>query len=166
MTIPGQVQVVFEEYALATQPADAAKAEAVADALKGVCADPLWSESAAKRLAVLHDENFQHFVTTCTEVVARIAINPETRTVKGSGGEGGGALFNQENVPCEALFYSVFIVLPPRRNGKGADFDANARLGDLLPDGNDQKKQPPILQIGGDETTGHGLCETKREGLP
>jgi CRISPR/Cas system CMR subunit Cmr4 (Cas7 group RAMP superfamily) len=72
----------------------------------------------------------------------------------------GGALFNQENVPCEALFYSVLTVLPPRRNGLAADFDANAKLGDLLPTPN-----PPILQIGGDETTGHGLCETKREEL-
>jgi CRISPR-associated protein Cmr4 len=166
LTVPGQLQVVFEEYALATQPADSAKAKTVADSLKGVCADPLWSESLFKRLAIVHDENFQHFVTTCTEVVARIAINPETRTVKGSAGEGGGALFNQENVPCEALFYSVLTVLPPRRNGVEESFDPNAKLAELLPDGKDPKKHPPILQIGGDETTGHGLCETKREELP
>lgn len=170
LTIPGRVEVVLEEYALATQPGDSAKAKAVADELKGVCADPLWSESLVKRLAVLHDENFQHFVTTCTEVVARIAINPETRTVRGSAGEGGGALFNQENVPCEALFYSVLTVLPPRRDSGERDpakaLDAaNAILSELLPNGEDAQKPPPILQIGGDETTGHGLCETKREEL-
>jgi CRISPR-associated protein Cmr4 len=165
LTIPGKAQVVFEEYALATLPGEGAKAKAVADALKGVCADPLWAESLGKRLAVLNDENFQHFVTTCTEVVARIKVSPETRTVDG------GALFNQENVPCEALFYSVLTVLPPRRDtgekepAKALDA-ANTKLADLLPDGIDPKKQPPILQIGGDETTGHGLCETKREELP
>jgi CRISPR/Cas system CMR subunit Cmr4 (Cas7 group RAMP superfamily) len=79
-------------------------------------------------------------------------------------------LFNQENVPCEALFYSVLTVLPPRRdtgekNVAKALAAANAKLEDLLPDGKQPDKQPPILQIGGDETTGHGLCETKREEL-
>jgi CRISPR-associated protein Cmr4 len=151
LTMPGQAQVVFEEYALGAQLADGTKAKAVADALKGICADPLWSESLFERLAIVDDENFQHFVTTCTEVVARIKIDPEKRTVDS------GALFNQENVPCEALFYSVLTVLPPRRNGVAADFDPNAELAELLP-----LQNPPILQIGGDETTGHGLCETKR----
>lgn len=160
LTLPGQQpQVVLEEYALATQPADGAKAKAVAEALKGFCADPLWSESLFKRLAIVHDENFQHFVTTCTEVVARIVIDPKTRTNEN--------LWNQENIPCEALFYSVLTVLPPRRdNGEKEPTKAleaaNKLLGDLLPDGKQPEKQPPILQIGGDETTGHGFCETKR----
>ena len=157
LTIPGMAQVVFEEYALATLPGEGAKAKTVADALKGICADPLWVESLTMRLAVLNDENFQHFVTTCTEVVARIVINPATRTNEN--------LFNQENVPCEALFYSVLSVLPPRRNGVAGGFDANAKLGDLLPDCKDPHKQLLILQIGGDETTGHGLCEARREEL-
>ena len=125
----------------------------------------LKAPSTSTRLAVVHDENFQHFVTTCTEVVARIKVDPASRTVDG------GALFNQENVPCEALFYSVLTVLPPRRDtGEKAPpaalAAANAKLCELLPEGTDPDKQPPILQIGGDETTGHGLCETKREELP
>lgn len=160
--------VVLEEYAL---PLDRplkpdTDDRKLVEQLKNLTGDPLWTSMLLARLALVHDENFQHFVTTCTEVVARIAINPETRTVKGSGGEGGGALFNQENVPCEALFYSVLTVLPPRRPGVGADFDPNQKLAELLPDGKHPEKEPPILQIGGDETTGHGLCETKREELP
>jgi len=159
-------QVVLEEYALAPLPDQAGKsATDVAGKLKEVCSDTLWQSKLESRLAVVPDENFQHFVTTCTEVVARIAINPETRTVAGT------ALFNQENIPCEALFYSVLTVLPPRREtgekdpAKALDA-ANTTLTDLLPDGKDPQKQPPILQIGGDETTGHGFCETKREELP
>jgi CRISPR-associated protein Cmr4 len=142
-------QVVLEEYALDQQPNSAGQAGQVATSLTGLCADPLWTSKLASRLALVHDENFQHFVTTCTEVVARIVINPATRTNEN--------LWNQENVPCETLFYSVLTVLPPRRNGVGTDFDPNAKLAELLSDTN-----PPILQIGGDETTGHGLCETKR----
>lgn len=154
-------QVVLEEYALSTLAEQQGKSAAdVAGKLEGFCADPLWRSKLRTRLAIVHDENFQHFVTTCTEVVTRIAINPATRTVKGSTGKGGGALFNQENVPCEALFYSVLTVLPPRREGVPDGFNANLKLAELLP-----VQNPPILQIGGDETTGHGFCETKREEL-
>ena len=145
-------QVVLEEYALDQQPNSTGQAAQLATSLTGLCADPLWASNLSSRLALVHDENFQHFVTTCTEVVAHIVINPATRTNEN--------LWNQENVPCEALFYSVLTVLPPRRNGVGADFDPNAKLAELLP-----QTDPPILQIGGDETTGHGLCETKREEL-
>jgi CRISPR-associated protein Cmr4 len=153
-------QVVLEEYALELQPNSSNQAADLAEELKDLCNDPLWQDKLPARLALVHDENFQHFVTTCTEVVARIAINPETRTVKGSAGEGGGALFNQENVPCETLFYSVLTVLPPRRKPDGDPSnppDPSVLLAKLLP-----AEDPPILQIGGDETTGHGLCETKR----
>ncbi len=154
-------QIVLEEYALALDRALKPDTDdrKLVEKLTGVAADPLWTGKLAARLAVVHDENFQHFVTTCTEVVARIKVDPTSRTVDG------GALFNQENVPCEALFYSVLTVLPPRRDTGEKDMakaltSANAKLVELLPEAN-----PPILQIGGDETTGHGLCETKREEL-
>jgi CRISPR-associated protein Cmr4 len=154
-------QVILEEYALAMERGLKSESEdgKLVEKLVGICADPLWTGKLPARLAIVHDENFQHFVTTCTEVVARIAIDPGTRT------NTGGALFNQENVPCEALFYSVLTVLTPRRDvgetepARALDA-ANISLVKLLPSGN-----PPILQIGGDETTGHGLCETKREEL-
>lgn len=133
--------VVLEEYALAIDSGNSVAA--VATVLKGSTSDPLWTANLEKRLAIVHDENFQHFVTTCTEVVTRVKIDPTTRTVDG------GALFNQENVPCEALFYSVLSVVSSRRSGG----DADAHLQTLL-------KANTTLQIGGDETTGHGLCET------
>jgi CRISPR-associated protein Cmr4 len=156
LVIPGQNQVVLEEYALDLQgngnygrklDPDGAE-QSLCTELGKLTGDSLWAGKLNARLAIVHDENFQHFVTTCTEVVARIVINPATRTNDN--------LFNQENVPCEALFYSVLTVLPARRRGVDATFDANAKLAELLP-----VQAPPILQIGGDETTGHGLCETK-----
>jgi len=154
-------QVVLEEYALGVERELKPESDdrKLLEKLESLTTDPLWTGKLKLRLAIVHDEIFQHFVTTCTEVVARIKIDPSTRTVDG------GALFNQENVPCETLFYSVLTVLQPRRPGTTADLDANAKLAELLPDGSDASKHPPILQIGGDETTGHGLCETKREEL-
>jgi|YNPNPStandDraft_1061719.scaffolds.fasta_scaffold04056_6 CRISPR-associated protein Cmr4 len=144
-------QVVLEEFAMDIQPDSNNQLANLATQLKGFSDDPLWQSKLATRIAVVHDENFQHFVTTCTEIVARIKVDPATRTVEE------GALFNQENIPCETMFYSVLTVLPPRREGTGSGFDPNAKLAELLPTDN-----PPILQIGGDETTGHGLCEVKR----
>ncbi len=144
-------QIVLEEYAFNIQPGLALTAAAeTARQLESLSTDPLWQQELSKRLAIVHDENFQHFVTTCTEVVARIAINPGTRTVNG------GALYNQENVPCEALFYSVINVLPSRRpEGQG---DMNLQLGHLL-------SAAGVIQVGGDETTGHGFCETSYQVL-
>jgi CRISPR-associated protein Cmr4 len=81
-------------------------------------------------------------------VNARIAIDPATRT------NASGALFNQENVPSESVFYSVLHILPPRGQNKNAN--PEALLDDLF------SQQPLILQIGGDETTGFGLCEIKK----
>ena len=148
--LTAQSQVVFEEYPLAVTPGQ--DVESVASALKDCTADPLWKSKLATRLAIVSDEMFQQFVTSCTEVVARIVINPATRTNTN--------LFNQENVPCEALFYSVLTVLPSRRNGPFHGHSIDGLLETLLP-----LERPPLLQIGGDETTGHGICEIKREVL-
>lgn len=141
-------QVVLEEFAMDIQPNTGTEIQNLAKELQDLCDDPLWRSKVGTRLAVVHDENFQHFVTTCTEIVARIKVDPATRTVDE------GALFNQENVPCEAMFYSVLTVLPPR--GAKDNFDPNTALGQLLP-----THTTTILQIGGDETTGHGICELK-----
>jgi CRISPR-associated protein Cmr4 len=147
LLVAGRNEVVLEEYALSLQPGAAPTAASeTAKGLHNLTADLLWQEDSSKRIAIVHDENFQHFITSCTEVVARIAIDPGTRT------NTGGALFNQENVPCEALFYSVLHVLPARK--PGANGDGQQHLTDLL-------AEAKVIQIGGDETTGHGLCETK-----
>ena len=162
--VPGQNIAVFEEYSLERNNAESTALAAIAAKLAGLCDDGIWTGGVFTRLAIVSDDTFQHFVTTCTEVVTRIAINPQTRTVQQN--DGGGALFNQENVPCETLFYSVLTVLPPRRDSDAGTPEralaaANEKLETLLPNGT-----PPILQIGGDETTGHGQCQTKRIALP
>jgi len=146
LIVQGQGRVVLEEYAITANP-DPQHAGVVI-ALKPLLAESLWQDKLGKRLAILHDEDFQHFVSTCTEVVARIVINSATRTNTN--------LFNQENVPCETLFYSVLQVLKARRaDGEG---EPNAYLISLL-------EANPTLQLGGDETTGHGFCEANLKSL-
>lgn len=145
--------VYFEEYTLvadADKAGDAAELPQVVAALTKLSTDPLWQTKLGARLAVISDEDFQHFATTCTEVVQRIAIDPATRTVKGTG------LFSQENIPCEALFYTVLTLLPTRE----------AERADLFADLTALLKATPTLQIGGDETTGHGFCAIHHLCLP
>ena len=140
VVVPEHKNIVLEEYTLKDSKKSQQK---VADVLLGLSEDPVWRSSLSKRLVVIHDENFQHIVETCTEVVARNAINPVTRkTIDG-------ALFYQENVPAETLFYTI-LTTGEARGGKTGD--PKAMLGELF----DTLK---IAQFGGDETTGHGLCE-------
>ena len=135
--------IVLEEYPLEAKTDDALKM--VAAHLIKVCDDPVWQAELDKRLVILSDENFQHFVTACSEIVARIEMDPATRTNK--------HLFNQENMPCEALFYSVCTILDNRRPDDKSDPGSHFR--ELFPD------NKAFLQVGGDETVGLGLCEVK-----
>jgi CRISPR-associated protein Cmr4 len=147
--------VFLEEYtleAVADKAGDTAELPKIVKALQPLSKDPLWTSHLSSRLAIVSDEDFQHFVTTATEIVQRIAIDPTTRTVKGTG------LFSQENVPCEALFYTV-LTLMPTREAKPADLSTD--LETLL-----KPETTPTLQIGGDETTGHGFCALNHLKLP
>jgi CRISPR-associated protein Cmr4 len=103
--------------------------------------DALESEDR-KRLVVLDDTNFTHFATHATEVTARIKLKEETKTVEEH------ALFYQEFLPAETLLYSLVLASPSRRRDQPATAEQN--LGAFRP--------PEAIQIGGDETTGKGLC--------
>jgi len=106
-------------------------------------------ERFAKQLVVVHDDDFTHFVKYATEVTARIGLDYETKTVKG------GALFYQEFLPTESLFYSVVIVNAARTRNTPRDAGAlMTSLGGMV-------ANVPVLQIGGDETTGKGFCSVR-----
>jgi CRISPR-associated protein Cmr4 len=98
-----------------------------------------------KRLAVIDDTNFTHFAKYCTEVTARIRLNEDTKTAAE------GALFYQEFVPAETLFYSLVLAAPSRRKEQPATARENLNA----------FQYPATIQIGGDETTGKGLCSLR-----
>jgi CRISPR-associated protein Cmr4 len=100
-----------------------------------------------RSLCVISDDEFAHFARLGTEVVARIGLDAETKTVKG------GALFYQELLPAESIFYAVVLAEKPRRSGGGSANEVLERF----------KAQvlPPVLQVGADETMGRGFCATR-----
>ncbi len=95
-------------------------------------------------LAVLTDDAFGHFVRHATEVSARIALDSDTRTVKD------GALFWEEHLPPETLFYALVTSTDSRRSeDKYRASEILQRLRGTIPE---------TLQIGGNATLGKGLC--------
>ncbi len=127
-------KVIFEEYPFSVAAAEIDSA--LVEALKSLCDDDVWSEMP-KRLAVISDELFRYFAENACEIANHNRIDDETGVVAK------GALFSQENVPSETLFYGVTNAAEPQYL---------EMLGERL------KAERGLLQIGADVTTGLGWC--------
>ena len=126
--------VLLEEYRFNVK----GSSETIASSLAEIFAsDDTW-KTVANRLVIVNDELFSYFVEHACEVVTRIRIDDETGVVKG------GALFNQEQVPSETMFYSVI--------GTFKSADNLTKLVEKIATGGN------ILQVGGDATIGLGYC--------
>jgi CRISPR-associated protein Cmr4 len=111
--------------------------------------EPIWQE-VSKRIVVVSNGMMSFFARSACEVAQHVRISDETGTAERGG------LFNQENVPADALFYSTLRATQARvpsaeHNGKTPDkaiaaFDAKL------------KEAHGIFQFGGDASTGLGYC--------
>ena len=126
-------KVIFEEYPLSVSGTIDA---AVVAALSDLCDDAVWKE-LPKRLAVVSDELFRYFAENACEIANHNRIDDETGVVAN------GALFSQENVPSETLFYGVMNAM------EGTHLDQLSK---------GIEKAGGLLQIGADATTGLGWC--------
>lgn len=131
----GTKHAVFEEYCFEQKSAISSD---ILNALKDLSDDSVWT-SLQERLAVISDDMFSYFVENACEIPARICIDDDTGVVAD------GALFYQEQVPSETLFYSV---LSEQEN-------------DIISKIKDKLDEVKVLQFGGDETTGLGYCSIK-----
>ena len=129
--------IILEEYELACKTDADGILEKVAAELVALSKDTLWQNELKEHLVVLSDEMFQYFVENTCEVAQHVKINDETGTADG------GALFNQENVPAETMFYTTL-------HETGEDVLAKVKA-KFAGNGN-------LLQIGADATTGLGWC--------
>jgi CRISPR-associated protein Cmr4 len=110
--------------------------------------DPVWRE-VTSRLVILSDGMMSFFVQNACEVAQHVRISDETGTAEG------GALFNQENVPSETLFYSVVHFFP----GRGEQF-RDKKPEEAVKEF-DTKLGGQAFQFGGDASTGLGYCTVK-----
>lgn len=98
-------------------------------------------------IAILHDNDFTHFVRHATEVTARVGLDYQRKTVRK------GALFYEESLPPETLFYAIVTAEDSRRHGRGESGpDLIAWL---------RGKLSRTLQIGGGESVGKGICAVR-----
>lgn len=140
-------KLILEEFEFARTADAAGIAGWVAD---NAVADKPTAGRIRTHLAVLYDDDFTHFVRHATEVVARVGLDYGKKTVKP------GALFYEEFLPAETLFYSVLLAEPSRRG------TCAMAAGEVL--GHVRGKLPPVLQIGAGETVGKGLCAVRLSG--
>ena len=130
-------KVILEEYPL-TVKNDSAFNQWV-DELKNFSDDQAWKDNVAEHLVIVSNDLFTYFVENACEIANHNCIDDKTGVAKD------GALFCQENVPSEALFYSVLNT----QDNKDDYFD---EITNML------QKNNNLIQIGADITTGLGWC--------
>lgn len=139
-------RVILEEYCYTVS---GQVDDALAGELKDLSDDAVWSDLAS-HLVVVTDGIFSHFVEQACEVVTRVRIDDDTGTVAE------GALFNQEQVPSETLFYAAIDAQQEKTSG-----EKRRSATEALETLKTKLDADPVLQVGGDETTGLGFCSTK-----
>lgn len=146
--------VVLEEFAFNATPSQEAKTIAEwlsKNALPQSSEYQQWCEWLPKRFVILPDDAFRDFTQMATEVITRIRIDQEKKTVAE------GALWTEEHLPNETLLYApIFVSKPLAPNaeqlGLASADDALKLLSELKLD---------RLQIGGDETVGRGIVKVR-----
>ncbi|MEW6405861.1 MAG: type III-B CRISPR module RAMP protein Cmr4 [Chloroflexota bacterium] len=107
--------------------------------------DKNWQEILEGRLCLVSDDTLAFLLETATEVVARIALEDETKTVKR------GALWYEESLPAESVLSGLVIAAEVKAKPESV-FNAISTI----------VARP--LQFGGDATVGRGLCSLRMLG--
>jgi CRISPR-associated protein Cmr4 len=144
--------VVLEDLSIETNP-DSTWGNIVGDLAESFMpngdAHTVYKEKFQRHLLLLSDDDFSYLVRHATQVAARTALN-EKKTTTGNGGN----LWYEETLPSDCLFYLLVRTEKPRVSDTEME-DANAvcaKLMELV------REQPFFLQVGGNETVGHGWC--------
>ncbi len=112
----------------------------ILETIHNLLPENLKKEITKEKIAVVSNERFRYFVKNHTEVNTRTRIDQITGTVKE------GALWYEELVPAETVFYNLIL---SRTNNKDNN---NLNLISNFIDGE-------IFQFGGDETLGRGFTK-------
>jgi CRISPR-associated protein Cmr4 len=167
-TIVADGKVVLEEFAFKAQPSEETKSIAEWLAKNAFPQSPEYKpfrDWLPKRFVILPDDAFRDFTQLATEVIARIRLKPETKTVAE------GALWTEEHLPSETLLYAPIFVSKPLapKDTVPDEFKENnepsaAKVLEFLKDlttPNTDKPYLDRLQIGGDETVGRGIVKVR-----
>jgi len=114
-----------------------------------------WKDKLKKDLVILSDDDFTQFVKTSTEIITRVRIDSKTGTVEE------GALWTEEYLPQDTIFYSILMFTQPRveKNEQKGIFSAETSReeAELIAEFFD-KGCPAVIQVGGNQTIGKGFA--------
>jgi CRISPR-associated protein Cmr4 len=119
-----------------------------------------WTSRLKDGLLILPDDAFRDFLLHATEVVTRVRLEPDSKTVVG------GALWTQEHLPVDSLLYTSVHATKLRVSG-----NKPTELAGDKPEQEAKKvldwvknKVPHRIQLGGDETVGRGIVQLRWSG--
>ncbi len=132
--------IVLEDYVLVAK--ENTNIDQVIDRVKPLIPDEGWRDELKEHLVIISDGMLSYFCRNACDVAQHVKIDDQTGTAIG------GALFNQENVPSESLFYSVVHCLKSSDTEHFNKFQAKIN-------------EIETLQVGADATTGLGYCSVQ-----
>ncbi len=145
--------LVLEEFSFETQsdPAVDQIASWIAEnALPTFGTDAYWPTKVKSSLVILPNDDFRDFALYATEIITRVRINRETKTVER------GALWTEEHLPTDTLLYIPIYATNARKNGSTIKAEEILKQAKTL-----GTEQGSFLQLGGDETVGRGMVRTR-----
>lgn len=113
--------------------------------------ESFWQDSLAKRICIVHDDIMTFLSEHATDVVARIALQDETKTVKG------GALWYEESLPTESILVALVQAqkITSKLNAPALSVEqCLAHVANLA----------SSIQLGGKATVGRGRCRLVMQG--
>ncbi len=143
--------IVLEEFSYEANVEQAQAVDSIANwlvtnALPALGGD-YWANKLKNSLIILPDDVFRDFALYATEVITRVRINRDTKTVEN------GALWTEEHLPTDTLMYVPIYATSGRKKDK--DISAKEVLSTM------QALDTSYLQLGGDETVGRGLVRLR-----
>ena len=156
-------KVVLEEFTYKAQPQQAeANGETLVDTIAKWLADnalpqteiyAYWREKLRHSLVILPEEDFRDFVVNATEIITRIKIDREKKTVDGGG------LWTEEHLPSDTLLYTPIYATDARKTKQNGENRAPVKTAKEILDSAThlENGQQSYLQLGGDETVGRGM---------
>jgi len=143
-------QIVLEEYTFKSTSNWAGLAE-LGKSLAALFTDePVWAE-VKDRLVILSNGMMSFFAQNACEVAQHVRINDETGTAAPR------ALFNQENVPSETMFYSILNCFDERSGSRKKEERRPSEQAAVI-FAEKLKANGHVFQFGGDASTGLGFC--------
>lgn len=147
--------LVLEEYSFTadtdqTDDVDTIATWIVEHALPGASDGDYWSNKVKSSLVILPNDDFRDFALYATEVITRVRIDREKKTVEK------GALWTEEHLPTDTLLYVPIHATNARKGGSTLQAeDILAQVKQLC------TEQQSYLQLGGDETVGRGFVRVR-----